>query len=190
MNNRRKQMPPRRMKDMFLIFCEGETEETYIDMLQRYFRAPIRIVSSIQGQSISKRLIDEYKRSMQISPADQVSTFLMYDLDVAELLPRLKDCDAELLVSNPTVELWYLQHSADQRIGNSSREVLSALRQSAPEWRNYRKGLLTGPQCRLLQNNMPRAVERAKLLTDLANPSSRVYLLVKRLQCESDKPAI
>ena len=47
MNNRRKQMPPRRMKDMFLIFCEGETEETYIDMLRHYFRAPIRIVSSI-----------------------------------------------------------------------------------------------------------------------------------------------
>lgn len=115
MSNRRHQAPPRKMKEVFLIFCEGQTEEAYIDMLRRYFRAPIRIVSSIQGQSVSKHLIDEYKRSMQLSPSDRVSTFLMYDLDVAELLPRLQKCDAELLVSNPTIELWFLLHSADQR---------------------------------------------------------------------------
>ena len=186
-NRRRQQAPPRKMKDVFLIFCEGQTEEAYIDMLRRYFRAPIRIVSSIQGQSVSKHLIDEYKRSMQLNPSDRVSTFLMYDLDVAELLPRLQNCDAELLASNPTIELWFLLHSADQRAAIASRDMVHTLQQSAPEWRNYHKGILTDKQTRLLQNNMPIAVKRAALLTDMANPSSRIYLLVQRLQAESNR---
>lgn len=175
------------MKEVFLIFCEGQTEETYIDMLRRYFRAPIRIVSSIQGQSISKHLIDEYKRSMLLNPSDRVSTFLMYDLDVAEILPRLQNCNAELLASNPTIELWFLLHSADQRAVVDSRDIVRTLQQSAPEWRNYHKGILTDKQTRLLQNNMPVAIKRAALLTDLANPSSRIYLLVQRLQAESNR---
>ena len=187
MSNRRHQAPPRKMKEVFLIFCEGQTEEAYIDMLRRYFRAPIRIVSSIQGQSVSKHLIDEYKRSMQLSPSDRVSTFLMYDLDVAELLPRLQKCDAELLVSNPTIELWFLLHSADQRAAIASKDVTHALQQSAQEWRNYHKGAFTDRQTRLLQNNMSAAVKRATLLTDFANPSSRIYLPIQRLQAESNK---
>lgn len=159
-NRRRQQAPPRKMKDVVLIFCEGQTEEAYIDMLRRYFRAPICIVSSIQGQSVSKHLIDEYKRSMQLNPSDRVSTFLMSDLDVAELLPRLQNCDAELLASNPTIELWFLLHAADPHAAVASKDVV---------------------------HNMSLAVERAALLTDMANPSSRIYLLVRRLQAESNR---
>ncbi len=175
------------MKDVFLIFCEGQTEEAYIDMLRRYFRAPICIVSSIQGQSVSKHLIDEYKRSMQLNPSDRVSTFLMSDLDVAELLPWLQNCDAELLASNPTIELWFLLRSADQCAAVASKDVVHTLQQSAHEWRNYHKGMLTDKQTHLLQNNMSLAVERAALLNDMANPSSRIYLLVRRLQAESNR---
>lgn len=159
-NRRRQQAPPRKMKDVFLIFCEGQTEEAYIDMLRRYFRAPIHIVSSIQGQSVSKHLMDEYKRSMQLNPSDRVSTFLMSDLDVAELLPWLQNCDVELLASNPTIELWFLLRSADSHAAVASKDVV---------------------------HNMSLAVERAALLTDMANPSSRIYLLVRRLQAESNR---
>ncbi len=176
------------MKEVFLIFCEGETEENYVNMLRCYFRAPIRIVSSVQGQSVSKHLINEYKRFMQLSPSDKVSIFLMYDLDVEEIMTRLQGCQAELLASNPTIELWFLLHSVDQHAPIASKDVVRILRQSAPEWRNYHKGELTDKQVRLLQNNMPLAIERAALLTDLANPSSRVYLLVRRLQTESNNP--
>ena len=78
-------------------------------------------------------------------------------------------------------------HSADQRAVVNSRDIVHTLQQSAPEWRNYHKGILTDKQTRLLQNNMPVAIKRAALLTDLANPSSRIYLLVQRLQAESNR---
>jgi hypothetical protein len=38
MKKRRNQKPPRKMKPVFLVFCEGDTEETYINFLRKQYR--------------------------------------------------------------------------------------------------------------------------------------------------------
>lgn len=182
--NKRKRIttPPRKMKSVFLIFCEGQTEEVYIDMLKQQYHSPIRIVSSVQGQNISKRIISSFQKNMQISNSDIVTTFLMYDIDVEELLPRLKACDAELLLSNPSIELWFLLHNKEQHAAISTENVITLLQKSAPEWKNYRKAHLTDEQIRQLWNNRLEAVKRAKALKEISNPSTGIYLLIEKLE--------
>ena len=54
MAKQRTASPSRTMKPVFLIFCEGETEEAYLDYLKQAYRSPIRIVPKIEGDSISQ----------------------------------------------------------------------------------------------------------------------------------------
>lgn len=43
MKRTREKAPSRCMKPVFLVFCEGETEEVYLDFIRKSFRSPIRI---------------------------------------------------------------------------------------------------------------------------------------------------
>ena len=122
---------------------------------------------------------------MQIGKNDKVTTFLMYDLDVEHLLPRLKSCQAELLLSNPNIELWFLLHSTDQHAELTSENAISLLQKSAPAWKNYKKGKFTEEQINLLWNKRLDAVKRAKVLTNLNNPSSGIYVLIEKLESAS-----
>lgn len=92
MAKQRTASPSRTMKPVFLIFCEGETEEAYLDYLKQAYRSPIRIVPKIEGDSISQRLIDVRKKELKISKTDKILVFLMYDMDVPVVNERIKDC--------------------------------------------------------------------------------------------------
>lgn len=94
MAKQRTASPSRTMKPVFLIFCEGETEEAYLDYLKQAYRSPIRIVPKIEGDSISQRLIDVRKKELKISKTDKILVFLMYDMDVPVVNERIKDCRA------------------------------------------------------------------------------------------------
>lgn len=184
MSNNRKRISaaPRKMKPVFLIFCEGQTEEAYINMLQRHYHSPIKIITTVQGQHISQRLINNYQSNMKIGTNDTITTFLMYDLDVAEVLPRLQSCEAQLLLSNPTIEFWFLLHSKQHQSSLTAVNATSLLQKAAPEWKDYTKGNLTQAQIQTLWNNRIIATQRAKALKDLSNPSSGIYLLIEKLE--------
>ena len=49
MKKERSYKPPRKMK---LVFCEGDTEETYISFLRQKYRLPIKVIPRITGLSI------------------------------------------------------------------------------------------------------------------------------------------
>lgn len=170
------------MQPVFLIFCEGETEESYIHMLQRFYRAQIRIVTHVEGQSICQNLIRQRKEKLRLKPNEVIETFLMYDLDVPEVNKKLFECDAIPLLSNPCVELWFLLHSKDQKGAISTDEVIRELKKSNPIWKNYEKGDFTMTQKQVLWNNRLDAVKRAKVLTSLNNPSSGIYILIEKLE--------
>ena len=78
MAKQRTPSPSRTMKRVFLVFCEGETEETYLDYLKQTYRSPIRIVPKVEGGSISQRLIDATKRELKISKTDKILVFLLF----------------------------------------------------------------------------------------------------------------
>lgn len=55
MAKQRTASPSRTMKPVFLIFCEGETEEAYLDYLKQAYRSPIRIVPKIEREIVFRR---------------------------------------------------------------------------------------------------------------------------------------
>ena len=49
---RERKSNPRKMRPQFLVLCEGETEEAYINFLKQRYRLPIKIVSKIVGSKL------------------------------------------------------------------------------------------------------------------------------------------
>ena len=52
----------RQPKKVFLVVCEGETEEEYVNMLKRHYRLPISIKTKVSGNAVNPRLVNQYMR--------------------------------------------------------------------------------------------------------------------------------
>lgn len=185
MASKREKSPDRRMRKIALVICEGETEAAYVNIVKRWYKSPVRIVSHIEGTRITQSLIDKHARDLKISALDKVDTFLMYDMDVPKINDKLLSCRAELLLSNPCFELWLLLHAKNQRSALSSELVIKELRKSAPLWVNYTKGLFTDTQKSYLREHLQEAISRAKSLKDFQNPSSRIYKLLEMIDANA-----
>ena len=104
----------KQMKPNFFVFCEGETEIAYVKFLRSLYRAPIQVIVKKGKSNISEDYIERSQNEYVRTEQDKV--FLMYDLDVDGMLEQLQKIpNAELLVSNPCVELWFLLHYQEQR---------------------------------------------------------------------------
>ncbi len=179
---KREQRPPRKMKQVFLVFCEGETEENYLGFLKRTYRSPIKIISKVEGDSISQKLIDRRKKELKISSNETITAFLMYDLDKTDVIGRLNNCNAEKLYSNPCIELWYLLHTKEQTTALSTQACCKALQNIGGVWSNYQKPDLTITQQNFLLDNAKTAIIRAKKLGCYENPSSTIFKLLEAIK--------
>lgn len=179
--------PSRTMKPVFLIFCEGETEETYLDYLKQAYRSPIKIIPKVEGDSISQHLIDVRRRELKISKADKVLVFLMYDMDVPAVNEKLKECCAYKLFSNPTIELWFLIHGKDCNKQISTEEVYKELLKVDECWAGYEKASLSETQKTFLWKNRLEATDRARKFKTFENPSSGVFSLILALEKSTRK---
>ena len=163
----------------YWVFCEGKTEAAYVSYLRTKYRLPIEIVSKIAGSNINERFI---KKSKQGKPTHQKDKdFLMFDGDVLDTVDNLKKInDAQLIVSNPSVELWFLYHYKNQMAILSSDDCIRELsnRNKIP----YKKGLIDQKLQTKLDFECPKACERAKNSLLFKNPSSNVYILVEELE--------
>lgn len=170
------------MKPVFLVFCEGETEENYIDLLRRQYKSPIKIVAKTEGNQISQRLISQRQQELKISKNEQITTFLMYDLDIKAVNKKLESFKAVWLCSNPCIELWFLLHSKAQAAELKTSQCISLLKKSDAVWKEYCKPVLSDTQKTLLWENKSIATERAKQLKEGMNPSSCVYKLIEAIE--------
>lgn len=182
MASKREKAPDKRMRRIVLVICEGETEENYINLMKKWYKFPVRIVSRIEGTKITQALVDKHERGLKISAKDKVDTFLMYDMDVPAINEKLMVCKAELLLSNPCFEIWLLLHAREQKSALSSEAVLRELKKSASVWNSYSKSVYTDTQKTFLREHLNDAVDRAKALKDFQNPSSRIYRLLEILE--------
>lgn len=182
MASKREKAPYRRMRKIALVICEGETEENYLNLVKKWYKSPVRIISHIEGTRISQALVDKQEQALKISVMDKVDTFLMYDMDVPVINEKLMECKAELLLSNPCFEIWLLLHVREQKSALSSDAVLKELKKSAPVWHNYNKAFYTDTQKAFLREHLASAVDRSKALKDFQNPSSRIYKLFEVLE--------
>ena len=166
------------MKPTFFVFCEGKTEAAYVDLLRRNFRVPVEIITRVSDSNISQRFVDTCKREKFTTPQDR--TFLMFDLDVAGMLERLRKIkDATLLLSNPSIEFWFLLHYADLNAEISSAEALHKL----TLWdANYSKGVFSMQMKHQLITALDEATERARRKAAFGNPSTTVFRFIEAIK--------
>lgn len=188
MASRREKAPVRSMRRIALVICEGQTEESYLCLLKKWYKSPVRIVAQVKGASITSQFVSKRKQELKLSPRDIVYAFLMYDMDVAEVNERLMSCqeDTVLLLSNPCFEIWPLLHVKDQTAALNSESVLRELKNSRAEWKRYNKAVFTDTQQQCLKNHVQDAVERAKKLKEFQNPSSGIYKLIELLETTTE----
>ena len=166
------------MSPNYFVFCEGDTEVAYTEMLRAHYRLPIHIIAKKTLLNITPALVERCKAVYVQTKNDH--TYLMYDLDVATMLERLqKVTDAMLLCSNPCFELWLLLHYTDQKTELKSDECVSKL---IGVEKQYKKGTLSDEMKQHLVENQNTAIDRAKKLTAYNNPSTTVCQLIEDLE--------
>jgi hypothetical protein len=174
----RNQRPFRSIRPTFFVFCEGESEETYVSYLRCKYRVPIEIRSKVSRNNINQSYINRVLKTFPKQPEDKL--FLLYDLDVSDMLTKLQSfSNAILLVSNPCLELWYILHTCNHAAEATSEQCLQ---QPERICRTYRKGYISDRLKRELNTGEESACKRARRLNLFDNPSTSVYLLIENLQ--------
>jgi hypothetical protein len=182
MNKKRNQKPSRKMKPVFMVFCEGDTEEAYVNFLRKKYRLPVKVISKKVGLSITPGIIQRHIQAEKIGPGDKITSFLMYDLDKEGMIEKLAKCkDSISITSNPSVELWFFLHADKQTAAISTGTCVDKLKKSTPEWTYYKEGALSEKQKQFLWENRRLASDRAKQLHEFENPSSSVYRLLEAM---------
>lgn len=176
-----RKLKAKKMRPLFFVFCEGETEVAYVNYLKSKYRFPVQVIPKKSDSNISCRYIENCKREYLTTASDR--TFLMYDLDVEGVLERLT-CIPEvtLLVSNPCVELWFLLHNQECKSELNTKGCIRKYEMVSPD---YKKGTLNVSDLQLFYKGEDAAVARAKKMGTPANPSTTVYKLVEALREES-----
>lgn len=169
----------RAIRPQFWVFCEGQTEAEYVLYLRTRYRVPTEIVAKVAGSRVSKRLIENSKQGSPKHPKDR--DFLLYDGDVESLLPKLESIPgATLLLSTPSIELWFYLHIADQKTALTSAECVYALSKALPT--PYAKGHLSAPLRSPLERGVADAMDRARRLAERQNPSSDLPAFISLLE--------
>ena len=181
MGKKREAQPARSMKPVFVVFCEGETEEAYLDFIKQTYRSPFKIIPKVEGGKITQRLISARCREVKISRNEKIQVFLMYDMDKPEITAKLLQMKAHLLLTNPCIELWFLLHCKDQKAAISTEDTIKALKQIGTPWTHYKKPEITQPQKECLKQHIQEAMNRAAALPAHKNPSSDVYHLLNSI---------
>ncbi len=180
----RKFKKTRKPHKVFLVVCEGETEEEYVNLLKRHYRLPITIKTKVSGNAISERLVSQYLKEFGLTKNDDFQVFFMYDADIDLIVEKLLNMSGISILSNPSIELWFLLHSKDHRRYVQPDSILKELRSSNPVWNSYVKGKLSFEQQRHLLSNQESASLKAQKMAWPANPSSNMHEFIKALEAE------
>ena len=178
MTKKGRQSKGKEIRPTFFVFCEGETEKTYIEFLRSKYRIPIEIVVKTAGSGINSNFIKNSKKKYTTHQKDK--TFLIYDCDVKDITGKLlRINEVQLLLSNPCFEIWYLLHFHNQTSEITSKKCVEKLYEHIA---NYKKGKLTEHIKTELNENQHNAIKRAKELTESKNPSTNIYVFVEELE--------
>ena len=178
MKSKRNISKEKKINPHFWVFCEGETEESYISFLRSEYRLPIEIIPKVAGMSIDEAYIKSYKKGQLTHKKDK--DFLIYDGDVPEVLEKLKKIkNITLIVSNPSIELWFLLHYKNQTAALTGKDCIRELNNRNRN--NYKKGTLDNHLIDKLKEKRSDACLRSKKLQIFNNPSTNVYLFIESL---------
>jgi len=171
----------KKIKPTYFVFCEGESEDAYISFLRSHYRVSIQIITKVLRNKINKASVKRILSHYPVDSKDKI--YLLYDIDIPGMLDKILAIeDAELLVSNPCFEIWYILHYCNQ---NSEISTPQCIKKIESLCKNYSKGSICEKLKGKLTSDMKKARERAKRLTSHQNPSTSVYLLLDELDKSS-----
>ncbi|MDN5201942.1 RloB family protein [Fulvivirgaceae bacterium BMA10] len=178
MGRKRKKSKGKKINPTLFVFCEGDTEEAYVNMLKSHYRLPsIQIHPKIGGNNITASYIQNYKKDKPTHEKD--INYLMYDLDVRGVLSRLQKIgNSVLLLSNPCLELWFLLHYKNQ---TTNIDCTYCCKELNNRNKSYKKGVIGQKLKEKLLSKSKEAIGRAKNLNEFGNPSSTIYRLIEML---------
>ena len=179
MNRKRAASRGKKINPHYWIYCERETEAAYVSFLRNKYRIQIEIIPKISGSHISK---DHIIKSKQGQPQDKLDKdFLLYNADVPEMLARLQSIPGvHLIVSNPSIELWFLLHYKDQKAFITTEDCVRELCHRNSNV--YRKGVIDDKLKEKLSKNCSIACKHANSMELFKNPSSNMYILIEAIE--------
>lgn len=184
--HRERKSIPRKMRPQFLVLCEGETEECYVNFLRQNYRLPIKIVSKILGNKISQAIINRYKKEL-LGASNSIKTFLIYDGDLPEVVQNLKKCEGILLISRPCIEIWFIAHYKRPAETEISSESCVKQLELIMNWKNYKKGELSSKQELDLWNRRTLAVDHMSSKNPDSKTYSEIFKFINILETEFQK---
>lgn len=146
--------------------------------LRSYFRVPVEIISKMSGSGIDATHIKKSKQGKPTHEKDK--DFLMYDGDVESVVKRLKAISGCIvLLSNPSIELWFLYHFKNQRAHITTEQCIKEIenRTRMP----YTKGEFCGRLSDRFLVKCKEAIAWAKASDFSNNPSSNMHELLEEL---------
>jgi hypothetical protein len=180
----------RERRRVILIVCEGEkTEPIYFS----HFREELRGKTSIKILDTNAKDAEGLARYARIQverfdlePHKGDRAWIVFDADensqtqIDKAVKISRSIGANIALSNPCFELWYLLHFEDRRESIDRRETVARLMKHLP---NYNKSL---DCCEALEAGQAAAMERAKALEEragnalaiTANPATGVWRVV------------
>ena len=169
----------KRINPTYWVFCEGKTEETYVSFLRSKYRLSIEIIPKVAGSSINSNYIKKTKQGKPTDPKDK--DFLFYDGDVSKIIDQLKKIDnTKMIISNPSIELWFLYHYKNQKATITGDECIKELCNRNKN--QYKKGIIDKKLADKLNTDSKKACERAKESKLFNNPSSNIYAFIEELE--------
>lgn len=78
MASRREKSPNKRMRKIALVICEGETEVGYLNLIKKWYKSPVRIVSHIEGTRITQALVDKHTYIQTILRLNIISAIISF----------------------------------------------------------------------------------------------------------------
>lgn len=166
------------IKPTFFVFCEGESEDAYVRHLRSKYRVPIEIKTHVAKNKINQKYVERIKNSIPKHKKDKF--FLLYDLDVPDMLEKLRSIKGSiLLVSNPCIELWFILHTSNH---TAEATAIQCVEQLERIFKDYSKGSISDRLLTRLTEGEEEACKKAKKLTLYRNPSTSVFRLIDALK--------
>lgn len=170
----------RKTRPVYFVFCEGETENAYINLLRSHFRFPIEIKSKVIGTSITRAKIKRMLEGNIDWTKDKV--FLIYDSDIESINTKLGQIEFALSIfSYPCFEAWLLLHFQESINSDSCDDVTSQIRTHYPA---YKKGEISTKLGALLVEKMTFAITNAKKLIP-SGKGSHLFDFIESIDSDS-----
>lgn len=176
----RKSKNIRKTRPVYFVFCEGQTENAYINVLKSHFKFPIEIRSKVLGNGITAAKI---RRSInEVVDWEKDKVFLLYDSDVEAINEKLKQISfAEPIFSYPCFEAWLLLHFQETLNTDSCHDIVSQIKFHHPA---YKKGEISFTLGRLLMEKLDMACSNAVKLINVKK-GSYLFRLIDSLKTGS-----